>query len=145
MTHFPYRPLPKKRRLPPAGSAMIELALVLPILAALTFGVIEYGWVFLKVSEVNNAARQGVRVAIRPGATIASVQSAVSAVMTQADLATSGYRLTITPPDPNTVPTKNSITVAISLPYANVSLTGTGFLPLPARINESATMSKEGP
>ena len=32
------------------GAAMVEMALVLPILIGLTFGAIEYGWMFFRAS-----------------------------------------------------------------------------------------------
>src|ERR1043165_5683314 len=79
-----------------SGAALVELAIALPILLLLTLGLIEYGWVFLRVSQINQAARQGVRVAVRPDATEDSITSNVSSMMTQAGLGNSGYQLTHT-------------------------------------------------
>src|SRR5205814_10356923 len=61
-----------------SGAALVELAIALPILLLLTLGSIEYGWVFLRVSPINQAARQGVRVDVRPDATADSINSNVS-------------------------------------------------------------------
>jgi len=46
------------------GQAMIEMALVLPILLALVFGIIEFGNIYSHQLEVNNLARHSVRTAI---------------------------------------------------------------------------------
>ena len=129
---------------PPArrGAALVEMAIVIPILCLLTLGLMEYGWVFLKVSQLNQAARQGVRTAVRPAATDATVTAAVSAMMTQAGIKAADYTLTYTS---LTVPVGQPITVHISVDYAKVTLTGTGLVPLPNKIQGRGTMSKEGP
>ena len=68
-----------RRRSPRAttrgGAALVEMAIVIPVLLLLTLGLIEYGWVFYKVSQLNQAARHGVRTAVRPDATTDNVIS----------------------------------------------------------------------
>src|SRR4051812_48414730 len=78
------------------GAALVEMAIVMPLLLLLTLGLIEYGWVFLRVSQINQAARQGVRTAVRPDATVNNVTTVVSNMMTQANLQNSGYTMTHT-------------------------------------------------
>ncbi len=46
------------------GQAMVELALVLPLLLILIFGIVEFGRVFNAYLIVNNAAREGARVGV---------------------------------------------------------------------------------
>ena len=46
------------------GQAMVEMALVLPILLALIFGIIEFGNIYSHQLEVTNLARHSARVAI---------------------------------------------------------------------------------
>lgn len=46
------------------GQAMLEFALILPILLALVCGIIDFGWLFYNQSELNNCAREGARYAI---------------------------------------------------------------------------------
>ena len=48
------------------GLAVVEMAIVLPLLILLTFGMIEYGWLFLRSQEISNAARQGARIGVWP-------------------------------------------------------------------------------
>lgn len=45
------------------GAAAVELALVLPILLILVFGLIQYGWYFYQSQETSFAVREGARVA----------------------------------------------------------------------------------
>jgi hypothetical protein len=44
------------------GAAAVEMALVLPILFLLVFGIIEFGFVFNRWISVTHAAREGVRL-----------------------------------------------------------------------------------
>ena len=124
------------------GAALVELAIVMPILCLLTLGLMEYGWVFLKVSQVNQAARQGVRTAVRPDATTANVKAAVAAMMLQAGIKSSDYTVTYTDIG---VAVGQPVTVHVSVNYNKITLTGTGLVPLPDKIQGRGTMSKEGP
>jgi Flp pilus assembly protein TadG len=125
-----------------AGAALVELAIVMPILCLLTLGLMEYGWVFLKVSQLNQAARHGVRTAVRPAATTTDVQNAVGAMMTQAGIKAADYTLTYTN---IAVAVGQPVTVHVSVNYNKITLTGTGLVPLPDKIQGVGTMSKEGP
>ncbi len=44
------------------GQALLELALVLPILMLLVFGIVQFGIIFLDNQVITQAAREGVRV-----------------------------------------------------------------------------------
>lgn len=127
------------------GTALIELALVLMILVLLTFGVMEYGWMFFQVQQVTNAARAGAREAILPDTTNADVEAVVDTAMTDAGLSTSGYGVTITPTDVTGMSRGDPVTVAITVPYANIELLGMSIFPEPASLDASVTMAKEGP
>jgi len=45
------------------GQAMVELAIVLPILLLIIFGIIEFGSIYATDLAINNAAREGARAA----------------------------------------------------------------------------------
>ncbi|HBT20210.1 MAG TPA: pilus assembly protein TadE [Peptococcaceae bacterium] len=45
------------------GQALVELAMVIPILLMLLFGVIEFGRIFNAYLMVNQASREGARIA----------------------------------------------------------------------------------
>jgi len=45
------------------GATAVEMALVLPVLVALTFGIIDFGRVFNTEIQLSQAAREGARIA----------------------------------------------------------------------------------
>lgn len=121
---------------------MVEMAIVLPVLVLLIFGLIEYGWMFAKLAQINNATRHGVRIAVRPEATEDEVNAAVGQLMTQAGLGSSGYSVTITD---LSAAKGEPVTVAVNVSYSNVTLTHFGLLPVPGALVGRAAMAKEGP
>lgn len=46
------------------GQAMVEFALVLPLLLALLCGIVDFGWLYYNQITLNNAAREGARYAV---------------------------------------------------------------------------------
>jgi Flp pilus assembly protein TadG len=62
-----------------SGQAMVELAVALPILLLLVFGIIDFGWLFYNKMGVENASREGARYAI-VNADSASVTADVTAL-----------------------------------------------------------------
>lgn len=75
-------------RRPAAGIASVEFALVLPLLLALLFGIIEFSFVFKDQLAIQQAAREGARVAAvgRPIAEIDSRVISAAAGLTVANL-----------------------------------------------------------
>lgn len=57
-----------KRRHSERGSAMLETAIVTPILLLLTAGIFEVGRLYQTWQVVTNAAREGARVSVTPSA-----------------------------------------------------------------------------
>ena len=58
-----------KRRLPARGrwrraAAAVEMAVVTPLLLAVLFGIIEFGWLFTVQHTLVNAAREGARTGV---------------------------------------------------------------------------------
>ena len=47
-----------------AGTAMVEMVIVLPLLLMILFGIMEFGVVFGRWQTVTNAAREGARTAV---------------------------------------------------------------------------------
>ena len=46
------------------GQAMVEFALLLPILLILLMGIIDFGWLFYNQLALNNSCREGARFAV---------------------------------------------------------------------------------
>lgn len=126
------------------GVATVEMALVLPLLLLLTFGLIEYGWMFLKAQQTAAAARHGARQAILPSATNARVLSAVADQMADAGI-TGDYTVTFVPADVAAVVPGEAVTVSVSVPYEGANDLGMPFVPVPGKLDASSSMAKEGP
>lgn len=63
------------------GQALLETALVLPIILAVAVGIFEFGRAYQTVQVMTNAAREGARVAVLPNATKEDVESRVTAYL----------------------------------------------------------------
>jgi Flp pilus assembly protein TadG len=127
------------------GAQMVEFAIILPVLVFLLFGIIQYGWIFLKVSQLNQAARMGTRVAVRPAATEDEVRDAIDEVMSSARLASSGYTISISDLG---VDVGEPVEIQVDVNYANndnIELLGISLLPRPDALHGRAVMAKEGP
>jgi Flp pilus assembly protein TadG len=60
------------------GAELIELALVLPILMLTFAAIVDFALMFQRFIVVSNAAREGARIAVLPGYTLADVQNRVT-------------------------------------------------------------------
>jgi len=130
------------------GTMLVEAAIILLLLLTLTFGVLEYGWLFIKSEEIANAARHGARVGARIDATNEDVQTAVASLMSRAGI--SHPTVTIEP-DVSTLDLGQTLTVTVQVPYKRGSevegaleLLDAPFLPVPAQLQFSVSMAKEG-
>ena len=69
-------------RLPPRlctqrGNALVEFALVLPLLLLIFAGIVDFGFLFQRYEVITNAAREGARIGVLPGYEAADVQQRV--------------------------------------------------------------------
>jgi len=122
------------------AAAVVEFAVILPLLLTILFGIIEYGWVFMVRQTLQTAAREGCRVAILQTSTepYALVLSRVAEVMAPTGL--SSYEVTMTHAsvgDPVEV-------VDVTVPYTDVSLMGGFFGTHTYDLGGSCSMRKEG-
>ncbi|MEW6771806.1 MAG: TadE/TadG family type IV pilus assembly protein [Bacillota bacterium] len=77
------------------GQATVELALVLPILILILFGIMEFGRIFSAYLVITNAAREGARLAA-VGASDTAIEQRVEDAA--AGLDETKLTVTITPP-----------------------------------------------
>lgn len=63
------------------GASAIELALIMPIILPILFGIVEYGWLFKKQMDLNNAVSEGVRAVVAENGDINNARAAMLEVM----------------------------------------------------------------
>lgn len=96
------------------GQALVELALILPILLLLIFGVVEYGRIFSAYLAVTTASREGARVAT-VGATDTDIIAAAKLRTDAMGLKSADVIVTITPNGAGRV-RGSSVTVQVTYP-----------------------------
>lgn len=131
---------PRKR-----GAALVEFAVVTPVLLAILFGIMEFGQLFRIRQTAQHAAREGARMAVlqstaKPySASGSPVYQRISDIMTAGGVTFTGGMLSITedtPGDP-------TINITITVPYADISVTG--FLgQITNDVSGTCSMRKEG-
>lgn len=106
--------------------------MVLPVLLLATMGVLQYGWAFLNLQRITDAARHGARIACAYNATDADGDAAIAVLVggmpgvTYAVVTTSGLT-----------------TATVTVPKASVQLIPWNLLPLPDNLRAVMTMHKE--
>lgn len=120
------------------GAAAVELAVVLPLLLTIVFGIIEFGWIFMVRETLTNASREGCRVAVLQGSTEQDIRDQVSVSMSPAGLG--DYTVEIT----RATTGNANETVRILIPYSEVSLLGGYFGPTNFNLGATTIMRKEG-
>lgn len=83
-----------------SGVALIEAAFVLPILLVLAMGMLDFGRAFHTKSLLDQAAREGVRLAVITSPDPGLVTSRVNAILAPAGVAATS--VTVTGPTPGT-------------------------------------------
>jgi Flp pilus assembly protein TadG len=110
----------KLLRRPRRGSEILEAALVFPILLALAFGTVEFGYYFYTEHNLESAAREGVRAAVPEGLTTTEradeIESAVDRVMSASGYQQSDYDIGVDYLDNNSY-----VRVNVDLHWSSVS------------------------
>lgn len=101
---------------------MVEFAIVLPLLLLLLLGIIEMGRAIMLNQIATNAAREGARQAVVPGATSANVTAAVNGYLDSAGVKPEGRTVAVTnaggaAQSVENIPSKSSVSIQISFPY----------------------------
>jgi Flp pilus assembly protein TadG len=68
------------------GAALLETALVFPLVLLVAVGIFEFGRAYQTWQVLTNAAREAARVAVLPGATTAMITERAKAYMTSGQL-----------------------------------------------------------
>ena len=122
------------------AAAVVEFAVVLPLLLTILFGIIEYGWVFMVRQTLQSAAREGCRLAVLQTSVspYTAVTERVNSVMAPTGL--TSYTIQMT----HATPASPMETIVITVPYNDVSLMGGFFGTHDYDLGGSCSMRKEG-
>lgn len=122
------------------GQALVELALVLPVLLLILFGIVEFGRIFHAYLVIANAARVGAR----EGAITNDNTDIRDAVRTAADHSLDLSRLSITiSPDPANRNKGDSLTVEVDYNVKVFAPIIAQLVPDPFPINSTMVMRIE--
>jgi len=134
------------RRVNRRGAAMVEFAVIVPVLALVVFATIEATRLCMVAQLLTNAAREGCRVAATNGKTTANVTTRVAATLTaagftpaQAAVVTASMSLTPSPIE--TTAGNTPITLTLSIPFNGTN--GVNWLSSPF-FYRSSTMTISG-
>jgi len=103
------------------GAALVEMAVVTPMLILLVFGMMEVTRMCMVAQLLTNAAREGCRVAVNNGTTSADVDARVKATLDASD--TKIYPLiteTLSPTAIQSTALNTPITLTLSVPFSSV-------------------------
>src|SRR4051794_16078956 len=103
----------RKRQFTRRGISVVQVALVIPLLFAMTFAVIEYGWMFTKYGQLAHATREGARFGARDSATAAQVQATVNSYLNRAGINSNYATVVVTPSNLSTLAAGSPLTVTV--------------------------------
>ncbi len=124
------------------GAVLVETALVLVILLALTFGVMEYGHFVHTRHTLEGAAQRGARTAILNGIPAQEVEAAVAQAMGASGYDDTEYSLEVAGLDD---PEGTDVTVTVSCVWGEIGIRPMGLISSETAIQATVTMRKEGP
>jgi Flp pilus assembly protein TadG len=114
------------------GVALVEAALVFQLLLLVTLAALQYGWAFVNLQRITNAARHGARIAAAWGAMDADGETEIAALVS--DMAGATY---------DVATAGDLVTATVTVPKATVQLIPWNLLPLPDELRAVVTMAKE--
>jgi len=123
------------------GAAVLEFAVVAPLLFMMTMGLIEFGRTMMVQQILTNASREGARIGVVGDATTGDIVNLVEEYAADAFL--DGVSVTVTPSPPSSAEFGEPVTVNVSVLFDEVS-----WLPAPwflsgATLSATTSMRRE--
>jgi Flp pilus assembly protein TadG len=119
------------------GQAIVEFALLIPVLILIVMGIIEFGRIWMTMITLSGAAREGARKAAVTAPSQVEVEAAVTNVLDAAGLG----EATITISGPND---ENDVSVTVEITYNLVTGSILPGLSSTMQLARSAVMHWEG-
>ena len=101
------------------GAAIVEFAVVAPILFILVFGMIDLGRGIMVQNLITNAARDGARAAVLEGADASTIETDIAAYLAASSVP--GATATVTPNPLSSAAQGAPVTVNVQVPFSAVS------------------------
>ncbi|MDB5347294.1 MAG: TadE family protein [Schlesneria sp.] len=127
-TSMPAIPLRSSRR---NGASTVEMALISPVLFAIVFGLFEIAYGYMVHHLIQDAARQGCRVAVCYGESNTDVNSKINSLLQAEQISGSTTKIMVNSSVADVASAKSGdqITVQITIPASKVSFfPATGYL-----------------
>jgi Flp pilus assembly protein TadG len=127
------------RRTRERGAALVEFAILMPLLLLLILGIIEFGWLFGQFNDVRHGAREGARFAAVNGGTNAEIHQRVCSSMDGLSAGIDTLTVQLNPDADGDADTSIGEPASISVTATVGSLTSAPFVTmfLPAELNSS--------
>ncbi len=122
------------------GAALVEFALVAPLMILFTMGLIDIGRMTMVKQLLVNASREGARQASLPVATSASVQSDVLQMLSNSGVTGS---VALSPSNLTAASAGTTVTVTVSADANSVSWMGSSMFMFGKNISASTSMRRE--
>ena len=126
------------------GVAAVEFAIIAPVFVIMILGIIEFGRAIMVQQILTNASREGARRAIVEKATASEVKAVVNDYLAATSIS-SGVTVEVSPAPGPTVGFGDPITVAVTVPYNDVSWLGTPWILGGSQLSARSVMRAERP
>jgi Flp pilus assembly protein TadG len=128
-------------RLSRSGAAVVEFAVVAPVMILLTMGMIEVGRMVMVKQIMVNASREGARFGALPGSSNEEVTARVQSELESASIA--GVQVTVTPAGLATAEAGTAVKVQLSVAASQISWVPNPLFSFSKNITTSTTMRRE--
>lgn len=123
------------------GAAVVEFAVVAPIMIMLTMGLMEVGRMVMVKQLMLSASREGARLGTLPGVSEGEVIERVQDELKGVGI--NGVSVTVTPANLIAAPSGTAVTVSLSVPSSQISWVNTPMFSANTVIDASTTMRRE--
>jgi len=130
------------------AAAIVEFAMVVPLLALMLNGITEVGRAIMVRQFLNDAVRKACRTGVLPNRANSDITKDINDILKDNSIDTSIATITIlvngNAVDASTAKKNDQISVKVSVPFANVSWTPAFFLGSSAVESETLSMMRQG-